>query len=106
MAEINGCYPMYSELSEESRETLRQITIENLNVEFKHEDGMRDTWTDDHCLCFNITINDIKLSIWWIDPEYFAACLYANESLKAAKKVMDILKDEESTYLDCLNNED
>ena len=95
---MNDTYPQIENLSEAERAILEDINIDNLDIKFNAEAGQRGTWTDDNELCFNVIINNVKISFWWIDPEYFAACLYADASEEAARKVLVLIQDHLDGY--------
>lgn len=99
-----GYYPMYNELSDEERAALQNVTLDNLDVKYGSDENMKTAWIDDHCICFNVIVNDIKISFWWFDPEHLAAFIYSKEVKSAAEKVIAILKDEEIGYRDNLEN--
>ncbi len=91
-------YPDYSELTDSEADILKNINEDSeLVIRFDDDPDAYTTWHDDSELCFNIIINNVKVSFWWIMLEYFAACLYAGESKNALKKFMILIKDNVSS---------
>lgn len=88
-------YPMFGNLSESQHEELMSLTTDQLLM--NHKEML--TWHDDNCLCFNMEINDIKLSFWWIDAPYYAACVYAQDNIKAADMVIELIYDQYASYI-------
>jgi len=89
-------YPTFDELCTPDQDDLMNLSIDQyvIRVDKKEE----ETWIDDNCFCFNIIINDIKVSFWWTDAKYYAACLYCAVSEEAARKVYDLINDAVSSH--------
>lgn len=79
----------FYKLSDSQHQELMSLTTDQLNIKIK--DLM--TWTDDHEFCFNVIINEVELSMWWVDPKYYAACMYAHVDESAANKVIELIHD-------------
>lgn len=97
----------FNNLTETQQQELVNLTTDQLLI--KTEDLL--TWTDDSEFCFNVIINDIEVSFWWVDPKYYAACVYAQDNIKAADLVIDLIHNgyasfEQSVQSDEESNED
>ena len=53
-----------------------------------------DTWTDDHILCAKVRIGKETIELWWCGWEGLAAARYANESGKAMRDLMRLVKEQ------------
>jgi len=91
-------YPTYDELSNSDRTILKEITMDSELFVIFDEDGYYSEWTDDNALCFNVSLNDVRVSFWWINGEYFAATLYAAELESARKKLLTLINDENNLF--------
>jgi hypothetical protein len=80
-------YPFLDDLSKEDFEKLAAIkTVDDIKTVVVEEE-----WTDDHCPCVGVRINDVVCSFWWLERSYASAFEYANDSVNAKKKVLAVI---------------
>jgi len=84
-------YPDIPKMSDESREALKSIAEgdEELVVSFGRDPDAEMVWIDDHELCFNLIINDIEVSFWWIVDDYFRAAIFASNPQSEEEKIIN-----------------
>lgn len=85
---MNNEYPMLDDFPE-TVTALRNFLVTAVEV--------GETWTDDHLLCFNVslTLSDgstHRVSLWWVAPEIIAAARYFNDSPSARNDFITHLK--------------
>jgi len=80
-------YRTLSELNEKDLKILNDLTLDNLKI----DSGNQMVWEDDSC--FNIIINGIKVSFWYVDPIVYADMMYANILEEAKVKTLNFIKD-------------
>ena len=81
---------MYHELSPKEQKLLGAIkTINDIKSVV-----VVDEWEDDHLPCVGVKINKIPISFWWLNGSGVGALHYADESPRARKLVLDMLKEQ------------
>ena len=53
---------------------------------------MGEPWFDDHIACVTARVNGIRVELWWIGMEGYAALKYANDSETAKKDALEVIR--------------
>ena len=70
-----------TEIITQAKEALQKLTLDVKIV--------GDTFTDDHIVCCNVTVNDVPLEVMWCGAEFVGAVTYMSESESAKKDVVE-----------------
>lgn len=79
-----------------STEDIRQLLAIKTGADITSVE-MHGTWTDDHEMCVNLTVNGVDFAAMWIIPEFFADIVYATKGSiegknAVAEYIVDVLR--------------
>jgi len=80
-------YPQFDKLSEDDRKILLNIS-EVSNIIFD-----TNIWEDDHQACFNMMIDNIKISFWCVNSDYMfpiSRLQYTTDGLQKLKELIQV----------------